>query len=169
MDWCAARRDGSLRPSNERTTSMSLTYWLALGAVALGGAGIATQAPINATLARSTGDPVAAAAISVGVGFVVVGAIVLLRGTTPGLAALAPLPGWAWTGGALGAIYVWAAAWSVDRIGVVSLVAALVLGQLLAALILDAIGAFGMTVREISWNRVMAVVLVGAGLLLSRP
>lgn len=147
---------------------MSMTYWLALGAVALGGAGIATQAPINATLARSTGDPVAAAAISFGVGFVVLSGIVLARGTLPNLGALAPLPWWAWTGGALGAVYVWAAAWSVDRIGVVSLVAALVFGQLLAALILDAIGAFGMAARDISVTRVLAVILVAGGLLLSR-
>ncbi|WP_425091714.1 DMT family transporter [Tropicimonas sp. S265A] len=147
---------------------MSLTYWLALGAVALGGAGIATQAPINATLARQTADPVSAAAISFGVGFVVLSAIVLARGTVPSLSALAPLPWWAWTGGALGAIYVWAAAWSVDKIGVVSLVAALVFGQLLAALVLDAMGAFGMASREITPQRIGAVMLVAAGLVLSR-
>ncbi len=147
---------------------MSMTYWLGLGAVALGGAGIATQAPINATLARQAGDPVAAAAISFGVGFMVLSAIVLLRGTVPSPAALAPLPWWAWTGGALGAIYVWAAAWSVSTIGVVSLVAALVLGQLLAALVLDAVGAFGMAAREISLKRIAAVILVAAGLFLSR-
>ncbi|MDJ0858551.1 MAG: DMT family transporter [Dinoroseobacter sp.] len=145
-----------------------MTYWLGLGAVALGGAGIATQAPINATLARQAGDPVAAAAISFGVGFMVLSAIVLLRGTVPSPAALAPLPWWAWTGGALGAIYVWAAAWSVSTIGVVSLVAALVLGQLLAALVLDAVGAFGMAAREISLKRIAAVILVAAGLFLSR-
>ncbi|WP_424969832.1 DMT family transporter [Dinoroseobacter sp. S76] len=147
---------------------MSITYWLALGAVALGGAGIATQAPINATLARSAGDPVATAAISFGVGFIVLSAITLARGTVPSWEALAPLPWWAWTGGALGAIYVCAAAWSADRIGVVSLVAALVFGQLIAALILDAIGAFGMAAREISPTRILAVLMVAGGLLLSR-
>jgi transporter family-2 protein len=147
---------------------MSTTYWLAMAAVALGGAGIAIQAPINAHLARAAGDPVVAAAISFGVGFVVLSGLVGLRGTVPGWAAMGGLPWWAWCGGALGAIYVVAAAWSVDRIGVVTLVAALVFGQLLTALVLDAIGAFGMAVREISLTRIGAVVLVGAGLLLSR-
>lgn len=147
---------------------MSAMYWLALGAVALGGAGIAVQAPINAHLARAAGDPVVAAAISFGVGFVVLSTLVVARGTVPGWGAMAHLPWWAWCGGALGAVYVWAAAWSVDRIGVVTLIAALVFGQVLTALILDAVGAFGMAVREISLTRVAAVLLVGAGLLLSR-
>ncbi|URF46167.1 DMT family transporter [Dinoroseobacter shibae] len=147
---------------------MSMTYWLAIGAIALGGAGIALQAPINAQLARASGDPVVAAAISFGVGFVVLCSIVAVRGTVPGWSAMGGLPWWAWCGGALGAVYVWAAAWSVDRIGVVTLVAALVFGQLLTALLLDAIGAFGMAMREVSPTRIAAVVLVGAGLLLSR-
>lgn len=147
---------------------MSLTYWLAIGAVALGGAGIATQAPINATLARNAGDPVATAAISFGVGFVVLSLITLARGTVPSWEALAPLPWWAWTGGALGAIYVCAAAWSVDLIGVVTLVAALVFGQLITALILDGIGAFGIVARDISLTRILAVAMVAGGLVLSR-
>jgi transporter family-2 protein len=147
---------------------MSLTYWLALGAVALGGAGVATQAPVNATLARQVADPVVAAAISFGVGFVLLSVLVVVRGTVPSLSTLAPLPWWAWTGGALGTIYVCAAAWSVEKIGVVSLVAALVFGQMLAAVILDVTGAFGMVAREITPQRILAIVLVAAGLLLSR-
>jgi transporter family-2 protein len=77
-------------------------------------------------------------------------------------------PWWAWVGCALGAVYVWAAASSVGTLGVVTLVAALVFGQLAAALVLDATGAFGMAVREVSWTRIAAVGLVGAGLILSR-
>jgi transporter family-2 protein len=34
--------------------------------------------------------------------------------------------------------------------------------------VLDATGAFGMAVREVSWTRIAAVALVGAGLILSR-
>jgi bacterial/archaeal transporter family-2 protein len=56
----------------------------------------------------------------------------------------------------------------VHVLGVVTMVAALILGQLLAALALDATGAFGLAVREISPTRVAAVALVAAGLVLSR-
>jgi transporter family-2 protein len=47
-------------------------------------------------------------------------------------------------------------------------VAALVLGQMGAALILDTTGAFGGSVLAISWQRALAVLLVFSGLVLSR-
>ena len=147
---------------------MNITVLLAMAAVAAGGAAIATQAPINARLGTFVGDPVATAAISFFVGFVVLGAIAAARGAVPVPADLAGAPWWAWIGGALGAIYVWAAIWSVGVLGVVTLVAALIFGQLAAALILDATGAFGLQVREISWTRMAAVALVAAGLVMSR-
>jgi transporter family-2 protein len=110
-----------------------------------------------------------AAAISFLVGFLVLGALTTGARRVPvnGL-RWRDRPWWAWAGGALGAVYVWAAASSVGTLGVVTLVAALVFGQLAAALVLDAPGAFGMAVREVSWTRIAAVALVGAGLILSR-
>ena len=147
---------------------MTATTWLALAAIFAGGVAIAVQAPINARLAGSVGDPVAAAAISFLVGFLVLAVITIVRGAVPSLAELSAAPWWAWVGGALGAIYVWAAVWSVGTIGVVTMVAALILGQLLAALVLDATGAFGLAVRELSLTRLAAVGFVAIGLVLSR-
>ena len=121
---------------------MSISEILALVAIAAGGAAIATQAPINARLGTFVGDPVATAAISFFVGFLVLGGIALAKGAVPAPAALAGAPWWAWIGGALGAVYVWAAVWSVGVLGVVTMVAALIFGQLAAALVLDAVGAF---------------------------
>ena len=147
---------------------MSLSVWIALAAIALGGAAIAVQAPINARLAAHVGDPVAAAAISFLGGFLVLGLLTVIRGAVPGLTETTLVPWWAWLGGALGAFYVWAAIWSVGMLGVVSLVAALIFGQLAAALLIDATGAFGVVVREISPTRILAILFVGAGLVLSR-
>ena len=137
-------------------------------AIFVGGACIATQAPINARLGRSMGDPVLAAAISFGVGFAVLAVVAAFRGTLPGLANAGAVPWWAWIGGALGAVYVWAAVWSVGTLGVVTLVAALIAGQMTAALVLDATGAFGVPVHAIDWKRILAVVLVAGGVVLSR-
>ncbi len=147
---------------------MTATYLFALLAIAIGGAAIATQAPINARLAAGIGDPVAAAAISFGVGFIVLALVTVLRSGVPDMSQAGALPWWVWIGGALGAIYVWAAVWSVGTLGVLTMVAALIFGQLAAALVLDAIGAFGVPVKEISLTRIAAVVLVAAGLILSR-
>ena len=44
----------------------------------------------------------------------------------------------------------------------------MIFGQLAAALLLDATGAFGMPVHQISLTRLLAVLCVGVGLVLSR-
>lgn len=142
--------------------------WWALVAVALGGAAIAVQAPINAALGRGLGGPVPAAAVSFGVGFLVLFTISILQGSGDAYLRLASVPAWTLLGGLLGAWYVFAAVWGVSSLGVVTLVAALVFGQMAAALVIDATGALGMAVREITPTRLAAAGLVGAGLLLSR-
>ncbi len=147
---------------------MTAPVWIALLCVVAGGMALATQAPINAVLARGVGDGVTAAVISFAVGLLVLLGLVLLRGGLPSLAAAKAVPWWAWTGGALGAFYVWAVIWSVPKLGVLTTFAALILGQLVMALVLDALGAFGLEVKTVSWERIGAVVLVSGGLVLSR-
>jgi transporter family-2 protein len=56
----------------------------------------------------------------------------------------------------------------VPKLGVLTVVAAAVFGQLMAGIVIDAIGAFGLEARAISPTRILAVVLVMGGLLLSR-
>ena len=142
--------------------------WLAVVAVVLGGVAIAVQAPINAALGRGLGAPVPAAAVSFGVGFAVLLAVSVLQGQGGAYLKLAQVPVWTLVGGLLGAWYVFAAVWGVASLGVVTLVAALVLGQMAAALVIDATGALGMAVREITPTRIGAAALVAAGLVLSR-
>ncbi len=135
--------------------------------VALGGAAIALQAPVNGALGKALQSPVAAAAVSFGVGFACLLALTLAGGA--GAAGrLGTVPMWQFAGGLLGAFYVWAMAASVSALGVVTALAALVLGQLGAALLIDHFGVFGVAVQPVSPRRRVAVVLVGAGLVLSR-
>lgn len=142
-------------------------WWVVL-AVVLGGAAISLQAPINAALAREVGAPVPAAAVSFGVGFLALFVIALVQGHGPAFARLTQVPVWMLLGGFLGAWYVFASVWGVASLGVVTLVAALILGQMVAAMAIDATGALGMAVREITATRLAAAGLVAAGLLLSR-
>lgn len=147
---------------------MNLSVIVTIAVVAFGGILLSTQGPINATLGRLAGDPVAAAMISFGVGFAILVAVTVLRGALPSGATLAGLPWWTWTGGALGAYYVFAILWAVPRIGVLTVVMSTVFGQLVAALLLDATGAFGIPVQPVTWQRLSGVGLVLAGLILSR-
>lgn len=147
---------------------MNLSLLLPLAGILLGGVFLASQAPINAALARSLGDPILAACISFGIGFLVLAAVSAYRGGWPSGCAVAAAPWWSWLGGLLGAFYVAVVIWGVPQLGVVSTVAALILGQVAAALILDAIGAFGLPVQAITWQRLVAAGMILGGLVLSR-
>jgi transporter family-2 protein len=149
-----------------------LVLVIAIVSVVLAGMAISTQAPINATLNRTLADPILTACISFFVGFVVLliiwGVSLLVRGQGFAVPDLSGMPAWIWVGGALGTIYVLATLWSVPKLGVLTVVAAAVFGQLMAGIVIDAIGAFGLEARAISPTRILAVVLVMGGLLLSR-
>ena len=148
---------------------MGLSLGFAVAIVIAVGAALAMQAPINAVLAHEVGDPTAAAAISFAIGFIVLAAMAWWNGSTSSaLAALTNVPWWALMGGVLGAIWVWAAIWSVPRLGVVTMFGAMILGQLLAAIILDARGAFGMEARPVDLTRIMAIAMVAGGVVLSK-
>jgi len=142
--------------------------WWAVAAVALGGVAIALQAPINAALSRGLGAPVPAAAVSFAVGFLVLLAVSLVQGQGGAYLKLSSVPLWTLVGGFLGAWYVFAAVWGVASLGVVTLVAALVFGQMGAALVIDTTGALGMAVRDITPTRIAAAAMVLGGLVLSR-
>lgn len=145
---------------------------LAVLSVVAGGMAIATQAPINAMLNRTIADPILTACISFFVGFVALlvawGVSLVLREQSFVMPDVSAAPAWIWIGGMLGTVYVLAALWSVPKLGVLTVVAAVVFGQLMASLVIDAIGAFGLQAKEISLTRVLAVVMVMGGLLLSR-
>jgi transporter family-2 protein len=141
--------------------------WAVL-AVVLGGVAVAVQAPINAALGRELGAVVPAAAVSFGLGFVVLVAVAAITGQAGAFLKLGAVPGWMLCGGVLGATYVLSATWGVSQLGVVTMVAALVLGQMSAAMVIDVTGILGMAAREVSLQRVMAAGLVAAGLVLSR-
>lgn len=140
----------------------------AVMAVILGGVAVAVQAPINAALGRELGAIVPAAAVSFGVGFLVLAVVTVGLGQSGAFLKLGSAPAWTLIGGALGAVYVLGAIWGVASLGVVTMVAALILGQMAAAMVIDSTGILGMAVREISLQRVAAAGLVAAGLVLSR-
>jgi transporter family-2 protein len=146
---------------------MEADMWWAVAAVALGGMAIAVQAPINAALGRGLGAPVPAAAVSFGVGFLVLLVVSVVQGKGGAYLRLSSVPVWTLAGGFLGAWYVFVTVWGVSSLGVVTLVAALVFGQMAAALVIDATGSLGMTVREITPTRIAAGMVLG-GLVLSR-
>jgi transporter family-2 protein len=133
------------------------------------GALLPLQALINASLGKQTFGAVFAALASFSVGtLVLLGWWMLSR---PGfqLEALAKVPWWAWTGGAIGAVYVAAATLLIPRTGAASLICLIVFGQLLGSLLLDHYGVLHAR-QPMDAMRVIGTILVAAGaLLVVRP
>jgi len=147
---------------------MSNQILIATVLMAVGGAMIASQAPINAALGRSIGSPVGAATISFAVGFAVLVIATLAIGHGPNLLRVVNSPPWLLVGGAMGAMFVFAALWSVPLLGVVTTASLMIFGQMGAALLLDHYGAFGVAQHSINVTRVLSAALVAGGVILSR-
>ena len=145
-----------------------LTLALVVATVFVVGIGFGVQAPLNAALGRGIGGGIAAATVSFGVGFAALLALTFATGQGGALARAASVSPLLLAGGLLGAGVVWAMLWSVPQVGILTAFAALLLGQLSAALVLDAIGAFGVPVHAVTPTRLLALALVASGLLLSR-
>jgi transporter family-2 protein len=132
------------------------------------GIGFGIQAPLNAALGKAIDSGVGAATVSFGVGFVALLALTFAMGDASALPRTLNVPPVLWIGGLLGAGVVWAMLWAVPVTGILTAFAALLLGQLSAALVLDALGAFGAPVTPITPKRLLALAMVAGGLLLSR-
>jgi transporter family-2 protein len=129
---------------------------------------IALQAPTNALLARGVGSPVNAAFVSFLVGSVALAAVALALGARPAVGEWRSLPWYAWVGGLYGAVFVAVAAYAAPRMGVTYFLMVAIAGQLVMALLLDRLGAFGVPRVEVSSVRVAGVLLVVAGAFLVR-
>lgn len=142
--------------------------WSVLGVLA--GGLIALQAPINAQLAKGLGFPLAAAAASFIAGAVVLVLITGVASQAQGAAiAWRTPPLWMFiAGGCLGAAYVTCAIILTPKLGTAATMAFIVAGQLMAGLMLDHFGYFGLTVREVSAGRLGGAALLLVGALLIR-
>jgi transporter family-2 protein len=133
------------------------------------GAGLAFQAVINTRLGGALGAPLWAAVTQVFIGFVSLLIVAgVLRQPMPDFSAPSHLPWWIWIGGMLGSLYVFTAIVSTRPLGVVLMVAAAIVGQTIAALLIDHYGWFGVDVHRITPQRVVGIALLLAGVLLIR-
>jgi transporter family-2 protein len=133
------------------------------------GAGVAAQAVINARLRFVLGAPVWAAITQFAVGLVVLGGIaVLTRQALPPSGSMARVPWWMWTGGVFGAAFILMSVIVTPRVGAAVMMAATIVGQLGAALVIDHYGWFGADVIPVSATRLFGAALLATGVVLIR-
>ena len=130
-------------------------------AATLAGAVIATQSPTNAALGRSIGD-LRAVVVNFLVGGLAVAAVALVIGG--GLGGLSGDPvRWHYLGGLAGAGFVTVAVFTVRPLGVTLQTAAIIVGQLSMAAVVDHYGLLGVQVRPLTAAHAGGIGLLAAG------
>ena len=138
---------------------------VAIAITTAAGGPVALQAPINATLGKSTGS-LAAALISFAIGTVALAMIVVISGQGGAIAHVTDVGPVYLLGGLLGAVYVTCALVAVPVVGAGGVAAGTITGQLIASLVIDRLGAFGLEQTPITFGRVAGVVLLLLGTVL---
>ncbi|PTT29415.1 DMT family transporter [Pseudomonas sp. HMWF021] len=146
-------------------TTLQWAGLLLLAAVA--GAVVPFQSAINTNLARGLGHPLWATLASLLVSVLVLLPVILaLRLPLPGWALIGRMPLWMWAGGAFGVCFVALAVMLVPRLGASGFVALALAGQVLASMLLDHFGLFGLVEKPLSLPRIFGALLLVAGVVL---
>lgn len=127
------------------------------------------QAGLNGKLGRAIGDPFYAALISFAVGTIgLFGYALITRLEFASVRHAANIHWTVWTAGLLGAFYVTAILILTPKLGATLTFGLIVAGQLVMALFLDHFGLLGVPVQALSWQRLLGIVLITAGVILIR-
>lgn len=141
-----------------------MTWLLLLPAALVAGMAAPTQFAINSQLRHVVGGPVLAAAISFLVGTVVLFvAVTAVSRAVPELGPIVSAPWWMYLGGLLGAFYVCASIVLTPRLGVATTIGMFLAGQVVASMIIDHLGLFGVPVQPANIPRILGAVLVIVG------
>ena len=147
---------------------MTTLHWAGLLLLAvIAGAVVPFQSAINANLGRSLGHPLWATLASLLVSIVVLlPVIVAMSLPLPTLAFITKAPLWMWAGGAFGVCFISLALMLLPKLGASGFIALALAGQVIASLVLDHFGLFGLVERQMTLPRVLGAVLLIAGVAL---
>lgn len=140
-----------------------MNYLYLLMALA-GGFGLSVQAAVNSRLGVSVGGQTLIAALtSFSVGTLCLLLIALWQADWQSVSNnLGRQPWWSWTGGLIGAAFVFTSIFLAPRLGVSNTMFLFIIGQLTAGMLIDGFGLFQMPMRPIHWWK-----FAGMGIMLS--
>lgn len=147
---------------------MSTLHWAGLLLLAvIAGAVVPFQSAINANLGRGLGHPLWATLASLLVSIVVLLPVMLaLRLPLPSLGFISKAPLWMWAGGAFGVCFISLALMLLPKLGASGFIALALAGQVVASLVLDHFGWFGLVEREMTLPRMVGAILLVTGVAL---
>jgi bacterial/archaeal transporter family-2 protein len=150
---------------------MSSFFGLSVFALLAVGAGVSfvVQQAVNADLRSALGSAAWAGFISyLGGTLCMLALAVALRDGVPSSAAVLRSNWWAWSGGFFGAIYIAISILLIPRLGTATFIALLIAGQMVASLVFDNYGWFGLAERPADPLRILGSFLLVAGVILIR-
>jgi bacterial/archaeal transporter family-2 protein len=134
------------------------------------GASVVIQQMLNANLRAELNSVVWSGFMSYFLGVLcMVGFAIVRREPIPTVEMIARIPWWAWSGGLFGAIFIGLSILVAHQLGATALIAFLVTGQMIASIVIDQFGWFGLPQKPIDFARLVGVgVLVGGVVLVRR-
>jgi transporter family-2 protein len=131
------------------------------------GIGIPIFAALNSSLSQQLGGPVAATAVTFGIGFVIAVALLALVGF-PARGAFTFDRPWIWFGAVFMLFYGTAVAFAAPRIGLGNAIFFVLLGQIVAAAAIDHFGWLGAIRSALTLKRALGLAVMALGLYLAR-
>ncbi|WP_237488965.1 DMT family transporter [Tsuneonella aeria] len=131
------------------------------------GLGIPIFASLNAGLGQQLGGPVAATAVTFGVGLAIALAVLALTGV-PDRAAFTFERPWLWIGAVFMLFYATSVAYAAPRIGLGNAIFFVLLGQIVAAAAIDHFGWLGAIQSALTPRRLVGIAVMALGLYLAR-
>ena len=128
---------------------------------------LAIQGSINTQLTTYLKHPIQGALISFFVGFLALLVLnFIFKTEIPNWGYLKTAPWYVFAGGLLGAIFVSSVIFFIPKIGVTTVLAASIAGQLIAASVIDHFGFFGLDQHPVSMGKIGGIVLLAFGIFL---
>jgi transporter family-2 protein len=131
----------------------------------LSGVAVGMQSPLASMITQRLGMFESIFIIHLGGTLVAVIPLVILRGGN--LGNWNSLPWYALVAGALGLIVVGGVSFMIPRIGVAASITLIIAGQLVISSVLDHYGLLGVHIRTMDWQRVLGLIIVFVGALLT--
>lgn len=142
--------------------------WVYLGLAALAGAVMAIEGSMNAAMGKVLGVMESTLLVHL-IGTIIVLIIMLFMGT--GWASwnkLGEVPWWAYLGGILSVLIIYALVLSMPKVGVANATTAIIVAQISMAVLVDCLGLFGMKRHSFNYYDLLGIALlvIGARILL---
>lgn len=137
--------------------------WFYLGLAALSGAAMALQGTFNAALGKIIGIWESTLLVHI-IGTVLVILIIMILGVGfSNFSKLGNVPWYAFLGGILNVAIIYTLVRAIPKIGVGNATTAIIVAQVLTAVLIDCLGAFGMKKIEFHYLDLLGIALLAAG------